>query len=92
MSFNCAPDALHEHHQKTLTALHERVRKYDEDCQNRKDILGDGSSDSGSSDGSVWASSVAPISPLVAQNSASPPFAVVVPGIVSAIRNLTRSK
>ncbi|CAE8620527.1 unnamed protein product [Polarella glacialis] len=83
-SFNFAPDTiLEEHHHKTLTALHERVRKYSADGQNRKDTLGIGSSDSGSSDDSV-VPAVAAISPVVGQNSASPLFAIVVPGIASA--------
>ncbi|CAE8629076.1 unnamed protein product [Polarella glacialis] len=85
-------DTILEHHHKTLTALHERVRKYSADGQNRKDVLGIGSSDNGSSDDSV-VPAVAAISPVVAQNSPSPLFAIVVPGIASAFRNLTqRSK
>eukprot|EP00442_Polarella_glacialis_P014330 CAMPEP_0115134354 /NCGR_PEP_ID=MMETSP0227-20121206/55042_1 /TAXON_ID=89957 /ORGANISM="Polarella glacialis, Strain CCMP 1383" /LENGTH=81 /DNA_ID=CAMNT_0002540809 /DNA_START=1 /DNA_END=243 /DNA_ORIENTATION=+ len=31
-----SPDANLEHHHKKLTALHERIRKYSVDCQNRK--------------------------------------------------------
>ncbi|CAE8727763.1 unnamed protein product [Polarella glacialis] len=89
VSFNLAPDAIPEHHHKTLTALHDRVRKYSADGQNLKDILGIGSSDSGSSDDSV-VPAVAAISPVVAPNSASPLFAIVVPGIASAFRNLTQ--
>ncbi|CAE8586658.1 unnamed protein product [Polarella glacialis] len=89
-SFNFAPDTiLEEHHHKTLTALHERVRKYSADGQNRKDTLGIGSSDSGSSDDSVVPAVVA-ISPVVAQNSASPLFAIVLPGIASASQNLAQ--
>ncbi|CAE8705802.1 unnamed protein product, partial [Polarella glacialis] len=89
-----SPDANLEHHHKKLTALHERIRKYSVDCQNRKDILGIGSSDSGSSDDSGAPAGLAIPQPLAqaSQKSKSPYFAIatlnVVPGIASAIRNL----
>ncbi|CAE8650954.1 unnamed protein product [Polarella glacialis] len=88
ISRTLSPDTILVHHHKTLTALHERVRKYSADGQNRKDILDIGSSDNGSNDDSV-APAFSAILPVAAQNESSPLVAVVVPRIASLFRTLT---
>ncbi|CAE8712229.1 unnamed protein product, partial [Polarella glacialis] len=96
VSGNLAQDANLERHHKTLTALQERVVKYSADTQQRKDILGIGSSDSsGSSDDSVppAISTISRPLDMASPKSLSPVFAInplnVVPGIASAFRHLT---